>query len=154
MKLNYIIIPLITIFVSVLGSRFTSGGIMSWYQTIKLPAWTPAGSIIGAAWTIIFILGTISALWVWNKFDRGRVFNWIIALFLINAFLNLGWSWLFFNQHLISWAFLEAICLGLSVLILIILIRPSLPWASLLLYPYLFWVSFASYLTYVIWRLN
>ena len=153
MKLNYLIIPLITLLVSLLGSWLTSGG-MEWYQKIKLPAWTPAGSVIGFAWTTIFILSTISALLVWNKFPRDKRFVWVIGLFFINAGLNIFWSWLFFNQHLIGWAAIEAALLGLSVVGLIILIGPISRLATWLLVPYAAWVAFATYLTYLIWTLN
>ncbi len=153
MKLNYLIIPLITFLVSVTGSRLTSGG-MDWYKTIKLPAWTPPGSVIGFVWTTIFILSTISALIVWNKFSRNKRFAWIIGLFLINAGLNVLWSFLFFNQHLIGWSVIEAGLLGLSVIGLIILIGPISRLAAWLLAPYAAWVSFATYLTYIIWTLN
>jgi len=153
MKLNYVIIPLITLGVSWLGGRLTSGG-MNWYQTIKLPAWTPPGSVIGFAWTTIFILSTISALIVWNRVSHQGRFWWIIIIFLINAGLNLGWSWLFFNQHLIGPAVWEAGLLGLSVVVLIILIWPFSRLAAWLLVPYGGWVIFATYLTYLIWALN
>lgn len=153
MRLNYIVIPLVTLGVAWLGNWLTSGG-MEWYKTIKLPAWTPPGSVIGFAWTIIFILSTISALIVWNKFSHDKRFAWIIGLFLINAGLNVFWSFLFFNQHLIGWAVIEAGLLGLSVIGLIILIGPISRLAAWLLVPYAAWVAFATYLTYIIWALN
>jgi len=155
MKLNYIIIPLITLGVAGLGSWLTSSG-MDWYEAINLPGWTPAGGVIGTAWTIIFILATISALLVWNKKDKGSDIRrrWIVVLFLVNAFLNVFWSYLFFNQHLIGPAVWEAGLLGLSVLVLIILIWPLYRWAAILLMPYLGWVCFATYLTYAVWWLN
>lgn len=153
MKLNYIIIPLMIILVAVVGSWLTSSG-MDWYGTINLPEWTPAGSVIGAVWTTIFILATISALIVWSRANRNRRFRWIIAIFIINAFLNVFWSYLFFNQYLIGPAIWGAGLLGLSVLFLIILIRPISKWAALLLFPYAGWVAFATYLTYTVWLLN
>jgi len=96
MKPNYIIIPLITVFVSLLGGWLTSSG-MSWYKSINLPSWTPPGSIIGLVWTILFILATISALIVWNSLAGKNNFSLIIAIFILNSILNFGWSWLFFN---------------------------------------------------------
>jgi len=155
MKLNYIVIPLITILVAVLGNLFTSSGIDSgWYDSITKPAWTPAGSIIGAVWTLLFILATISALIVWNKAPRSRRFWWIVGVFLINAVLNVFWSFLFFNQHLLGAAIWEAGLLGLSVVALVVLIWPISRLASALLIPYAAWVFFAAYLTYSIWALN
>jgi len=153
MKLNYIVIPLVTIAVSVVGGLITGGG-MAWYRSIKLPSWTPPGSTIGAVWTVLFILATISALIVWNGLPHDTRFQWIVAIFLLNAILNVGWSWLFFGQHFMGTAVWEAGVLGLTVIALVILIWPLSILAALLLVPYAFWVAFATYLTWSVWRLN
>jgi len=155
MKLSYIIIPLITVLTAGIGSLLTSGG-MSWYKSINLPSWTPAGSIIGAIWTTIFILSAASALIVWNtSANMGQTrLSWIAGVFIANAVLNVLWSYLFFNQHLIAPAIFEAGILGLSVIALIVLIWPISELAALLLFPYAGWVCFATYLTYSVWLLN
>ena len=155
MKLNYIIIPLIAILTAGIGSLLTSGG-MNWYKSINLPSWTPAGSIIGAVWTTIFILSAASALIVWNissNTGQSRL-SWIAGVFIANAVLNIFWSYLFFNQHIIAPAIFEAGILGLSVIALIVLIWPISELAALLLFPYAGWVCFATYLTYSVWLLN
>lgn len=153
MKLNYLIIPLITIAVALSGSFLTSGG-MDWYKTLTLPKLAPAGSVIGTVWTIIFILSTISALIFYNKSPRHKNFNLIVAIFLINAVLNIVWSFLFFSQHWILASIIEMIILDLTVIILMILIWPISKWASLLLLPYALWVAFATSLAYQILVLN
>lgn len=153
-KLNYFIIPLFVLAAAWLGGWLTSSGIANgWYNTINKPTWTPPGSIIGAIWTIIFILSAISAVLVWNSSHNSR-FVWIITFFIINAVLNIFWSFLFFNQHLIFAAALEAILLELSVFALIILIWPISIMAAALLLPYAGWVIFATYLTFYISALN
>jgi len=156
MRLNYIIIPLVAFLTALSGSLLTSRA-MDWYKSITKPSWTPAGSVIGTVWTILFILGTISALIVFNSALRaeniGR-FKWIIAIFIINAILNVGWSWLFFGQHLLGLAVAEAALLGLSVVALVILIWPVSILAASLLIPYAAWVFFATFLTYKVWSLN
>ncbi|MBW2968908.1 tryptophan-rich sensory protein [Candidatus Woesearchaeota archaeon] len=153
MKINYIIIPLITIIISLLGSYLTNSG-MDWYKTINLPSFTPAGSFIGIVWTIIFILTTISALIVWNNYSGADRFWLIIGLFIANAILNLTWSLLFFNQHLIFLAIIDAVFLDLSVIALMILIWPLSKLGAGLLLPYAIWTAFATYLNYRIWLLN
>jgi len=153
MKPNYLVIPALTFLIASFGSWLTGQG-MNWYKTINLPAWTPPGSIIGTVWTVIFILATISALIVWNRCYTEKNFWLIIFIFIINAFLNVGWSYLFFNLNLIGPAIIEAGVLGLSVLALIILIWPYSAAAAILLLPYMLWVFFATYLTYSIWLLN
>ncbi|MFA5358433.1 MAG: TspO/MBR family protein [Patescibacteria group bacterium] len=152
MKPNYLIIPLFTIIVAWAGSAVTSNG-MSWYKTINLPSWTPPGSVIGAVWTAIFLLATIAAILVWNGHHGSRV--WLIfSIFVINAILNIFWSYLFFGQHFLAAAIWEAGVLGLSVVALIVLIWPLTKAASILLMPYAGWVAFATYLTYKVWLLN
>jgi benzodiazapine receptor len=163
MRWNWVVIPLITIIVALSGSFLTSTGMMgepSWYDSINKPDFTPPGSFIGTVWTILFILATISALIFWNlhrpfgNVPRDGRFRFITFMFLLNAALNVFWSFLFFNQHLIFAAFVEAIVLGLTVVILVVAIWPLSKWSSVLLIPYALWVGFASYLTYAVWQAN
>lgn len=150
----YVLIPLVTIAVSVIGSRFTASGMDGWYMSLSLPSIAPPGAFIGIAWTVIFILTTISALIVWRYHKPIKRFYAIWILFLVNAGLNVFWSFLFFNQQRIGGAVLEAAVLGLSVFGLIVLIWPISRVAASLLVPYAGWVTFATYLNYLIWQLN
>lgn len=160
MKLNYFVIPLITIIVASVGGAITDSG-LNWYRTINLPSWTPTGSSIGLVWTIIFILTTISALIIFNpskKLGASKLYkrtkNLIMLFFILNALLNVFWSYLFFGQHLIGFAIIDAILLEASVLALIVLIQPLSFFASFLLAPYAVWVIFATYLTFAVSILN
>ena len=153
MKVNYFIIPIVVFLFSLTGSLITNNN-LNWYETISIPEWTPSGAIIGMVWTVIFILSTISIILVWNSFKRGSGFNLIMSLFVLNGVLNVLWSWLFFQKHLLLLAGIEAVLLALTVLALIILIRPKIRVAAILLFPYLIWVTFASYLTFTVWNLN
>lgn len=153
---NYILIPLVTIIVAGLGGWVTQNG-MEWYRLLQLPSWTPSGSTIGVIWTIIFVLATIAVLLVWNskwRYKDPSRFNEIIIWFLINAGLNLGWSFIFFGRHLIFIAIEEAILLCFSVIRIIWLAWPIDKRVAYLLLPYAIWTAFASYLTYNVWLLN
>lgn len=158
MKSYFVFIPLVTLAVAVAGSALTAPAINTWYKTINLPPWTPSGQVIGTVWTIIFILTAISALITWNTaFEKASLkkrLPVIAKAFIFNAILNVSWSYIFFNQHLLNLAVFEAGVLGFSVLVLIILIRPVSRLASNLLVPYLLWVCFATYLTYSVYVLN
>jgi len=158
-KPNYIIIPLIAIIVSVWGNYLTDNG-MDWYKEINKPSFTPPGSVIGAVWTVLYILSIISALLVWNSpirkqsvlLDlRVKIFA---GVFILNAALNVLWSYFFFVRHEIYNAFVEAIILDLTVLILIGLSWRISKIASVLLIPYALWVAFTSFLTWSVWVLN
>ncbi|HNW96600.1 MAG TPA: tryptophan-rich sensory protein [Candidatus Paceibacterota bacterium] len=153
LKINYIIIPLITIFVSVCGSWVVGGG-MIWYRNLQLPSIVPEGYIIGIIWTIIFILSAISALLFYNKFPRNNIFKWVVFVFLLNAFLNIFWNFLFFGWHLLVLSFIEMILLELTVVALIFFLWRKVLWAGILLIPYALWVPFATYLTWSVIQLN
>lgn len=154
MKPNYLIIPLLTFLVAFGGSLLTSSG-MNWYQTELIrPDFTPPKIVFPVAWTIIFVLTMIAALVVWNKAPRDRRFDWMIALFIINAVLNVLWSFLFFSKHLIFASFIEMTFLDLTIVFLMELsckIKKIISW---LLLPYFLWVSFATFLTYQVMLLN
>ena len=154
MKPHYLIIPLVTVLVAVIGSRFTSVGLAEWYGTIKLPSWTPPGGVIGAVWTTIFILSTASALIIWNTPSAKAKLPVFAAVFLANAALNVLWSWIFFVQHRLVVAGWEAVLLGLTCVALVVLAWPVSRLAAALLMPYAAWVAFASYVTFTVARLN
>ncbi|OGM03212.1 hypothetical protein A2115_02795 [Candidatus Woesebacteria bacterium GWA1_41_8] len=153
LKPNYILIPLFTLTIAILGSTITAAG-MEWYKTINLPGWTPPGNVIGTVWTILFILATISALMVWNAKFKAKTRKLIFLTFGANALLNFAWSYLFFGLHFLATSAVEASLLGLSVFVLIFLIWPVKKWAAILLIPYSLWVAFATYLTFVVFQLN
>ncbi|MFH1632302.1 MAG: tryptophan-rich sensory protein [bacterium] len=150
---HLISIPLIVLATALAGSWLTQGG-MDWYSTIALPVWTPSGEIIGMVWTTIFILSGAAAIIAWRSMPRNTIFAATFIAFIANAFLNIFWSFLFFRLHIIDAAFLEAGLLAGSVLFLIGLTWERARIASILLIPYLMWVSFATYLTFKIFELN
>ncbi len=153
MKTSYIGILLVTIATAFIGSILTSAG-MAWYQTLNLPSWTPSGSVIGFVWTTIFILTTLSALMIWTESSAKKSLKTLAILFIVNAIINVSWSYLFFYSHNIAAGVIDSFILGLSVLSLIFYTRPVSRLASLLLWPYAGWVFFATYLNYVVWTLN
>lgn len=153
MKINYITIPFVALAVSFCGSLVTTQG-MDWYKSLNLPGFTPPGALIGAVWTVIFILTAISALIFWNKKVHDKNRKLIIALFVANAALNLLWSVLFFGFHLIGWSIIEMFALNLTTFGLIMFLWQNYLASSLLLFPYLAWVTFATYLAYSVYALQ
>lgn len=153
LKFNYLLIPTLVAATSLAGSWFTDQG-MDWYQTLEKPAITPPGWFIGLVWTIIYILTAWFALKFWNQAEREKIFWWVAGLLGLNAFLNAGWSYLFFYKGMIWAAFFEMIILGASVYLIIFFAQKQLKKAAYLLYPYLIWVGFATFLTWQILVLN
>lgn len=152
-KPNYFFIPLFVIITASAASYFAETG-RSWYKTINLPDWTPSGSVMVLAWTIIFVLSSLSLLILWNKHSSEKNFGVIISLFVLNAVLIVGWNVLFFSHQLMGLAFLQAVLLIANVFLLIILIWRFSPLAAYLLLPYSGWVLFSTVLTLNVWMMN
>jgi len=152
-KPNFFFIPLFVIITASAASYFADTG-RSWYKTINLPDWTPSGSIMVLAWTVIFILTSLSILIIWNKYSTEKKFGTIISLFIVNALLIVGWNVLFFSHQLMGLAFVQAVLLILNLFLLILLIWQFSPLAAYLLLPYSAWVLFSTVLTYNVWMLN
>jgi translocator protein len=140
--------------VAVAGLGALMADLGGWYAGLRKPAWQPPDILFGPAWTLIFGFCTLSGYLAWrNACDRsGR--EWIIALFALNGFLNVLWSALFFRLKRPDWALAEVGLLWLSIVLLIVVLARYSKWASLLLVPYLAWVSFAAILNLAIVRLN
>ncbi len=153
MKLNYLIIPIISFSILYISKLIASTG-FSWYRTITIPWFTPPDWIFSIVWNFLFSLGTVSVIIVWNIAPRNPLFWTIITLFCIQAILNITWSYLFFYKNNIGLALLDDIILmGITGAIIILIGRVS-AYASLLLLPYLSWLSFATVLNYYLWILN
>lgn len=140
--------------VAISGSSFTTQNLEWYYTSLALPSWSPPGYVISTAWTTIFILTAISAMIFWRRAPRDQKFNWIVTLFIANGLLNVFWSYLFFQQHQLGLAVIEMNALNLTTIALAILLWPISRFASVLLWPYIAWVSFATYLAYAVWQLN
>jgi translocator protein len=152
-KPNYFFIPLFVIITASAASYFAETG-RSWYKTINLPDWTPSGSVMVLAWTIIFVLSSLSLLILWNKHSSEKNFGVIIALFVLNALLIVGWNILFFSHQQIGLAFFQAILLVANLILLIFLIWRLSPLAAYLLVPYSLYVLFSTVLTFNVWMMN
>ncbi|MFH1047345.1 MAG: TspO/MBR family protein [Patescibacteria group bacterium] len=155
MRLNYVVIPLTVLGIAILGSAFTNVGIDSgWYDGLLKPSWTPRGGVIGAMWSIIFALGTMSLLIVWNRLAHDNTFRHFASAFLLNGLLNVSWSYVFFVQNRIGLALIIAVAMWFSVIELIVTLWPLKKIPALLLVPYAGWLVVACTLNYFIYRLN
>ncbi len=137
--------------VALLGGLLTDTG--PWYRALKVPAWKPPDWAFGPVWTTIFILCVIAGALAWRDGTEAQR-RMIVVLFALNAVLNICWSALFFWSRRPDLALFEVPLLWLSILALIVAIWPIHRTASLLLLPYLVWVTTASFLNLSIVRLN
>ncbi len=138
--------------VAALGGLATD--LSPWYQTLRMPAWKPPDWLFGPAWTLIYALCAISAAKAWwdarNRVERRR----ILMLFAANAVLGIAWSVLFFSLRHPDWALIEVVPFWLAIVVLMVGLWRISSFSSLLLLPYLAWVSFAACLNLAVVDLN
>jgi len=137
-----------------IGSVFTAPAIQTWYPTLRKPWFNPPNYIFGPVWTILYTLMGIALFLVWRKgTDTPRV-KPALAVFGVQLGLNVLWSVLFFGLRSPLLGLIDIGLLWMAILATIILFFPISVPASLLLIPYVLWVSFAAVLNYFIVRLN
>ncbi len=138
--------------VSVLGQMLTDLG--PWYQNLKQPDWKPPDWAFGVIWTSIFVLIVIAGVLAWRRTIHPAQKVQILALFGINSILHVTWSMLFFTVKRPDWAIVELVFLWLSIVAIIWTFWKISRLASVILLPYLAWVTIAGFLNYANVQLN
>jgi len=144
-----------------LAASFAAGGIGAvasasagvFYGSLSQPSWAPPAWLFGPVWSVLYILIGVAAWLVWRKngFSGGST---ALRLFGIQLLVNALWTWLFFVWHLGAISLAEIILLWLLIAATFSAFWRLHRLAALMLVPYLAWVSFASALTFSLWRLN
>ena len=137
-----------------IGSLFTFSAIPTWYANLNKPFFSPPNWLFAPAWILLYTLMGISFFLIWEKRTKKNPQNYPIRLFLVHLGLNSLWSIIFFGLKNPALAFVEIGVLWLIILEVIKVFRKIDSRTSILLYPYLAWVSFASLLNLTIWILN
>lgn len=142
------------------GSLFTVSSISNWYEFLKQPVFRPPNWVFGPVWTALYTFMGISFFLVWVKLNdkkyhkQAKLIRQSLVIFLIHLFFNASWSIVFFGLHNILLALVNILIIWAFIVVLIFKFWPIDKRASILLIPYLAWVSFATILNYSIWILN
>ena len=136
-----------------IGGLFTSVSVGTWYQEIAKPSFTPPSWVFGPVWTTLYALMAIAAWLVWDRvgFAVGAV---ALTLYGVQLLLNVAWSGLFFGMRSPALGSLCIVVLWIAILATIVAFWRIHPVSGALLVPYILWVSYASVLTFTLWRLN
>ena len=137
---------------------FASRNADTFYASLVKPAWAPPGWLFGPVWSTLYVLMAIAAWLVWRAqpatpADRG-IRQRGLTLFVAQLALNALWTWLFFAWRQGAMAFSEIVLLWLAVLATIWNFGRVRPLAAWCLVPYLGWITFATALTWAVWRGN
>ncbi len=137
-----------------IGSIFTRSAVTTWYATLGKPAFSPPNWLFAPVWTLLYILMGIAAFLVWRKGLGNRQVRSALIVFLIQLILNTLWSVVFFGLESPLFGLVVISVLWVVILVTVIQFFKISRAASMLLWPYLLWVTFAAVLNSSIWLLN
>lgn len=139
--------------VSALGGWITATSVGNWYQTLEKPSFNPPDWVFAPVWTALFVMIAVAGWRVWRKtgFAGAKAG---FAVYFLQLFLNLAWSFLFFGAQNPTLALAEIVPLLAAILVTAYLFARIDKIAAALFVPYAAWVAFATLLTGAIVVLN
>ncbi len=156
MKIKFkplIISILLPLFVGGL-SGFISSSSVDIFNSLKQPALSPPSWLFGVVWPILYVCMGICSYLIYtsNKSECSK--NKALIVYALQLGVNFFWSIIFFNLQAFLFAFIWLLLLWVLIFYTIKLAVPFTTIGSLLLVPYLLWVTFAGYLNMAIYILN
>ena len=123
-----------------------------WYRELRKPSWQPSGATIGTVWSILYTEIAIAGSLLWVR--RSRAGREVAPLFVAQSLLNAAWTPLFTRARRLDLATVDCAALtAVNATLVASALRASRP-AGLLLFPYLVWTGFATFLSWTLYRLN
>lgn len=174
---KFIISVSLTFSAGFIGSFFTASAIPGWYAELTKPALNPPNWVFGPVWTALYFILGLSLFIVWrknfsveNKILSGGKKTWnlwseklwsgnwqkanTVSIFFVQLILNALWSPVFFGFKNPALALFIILSLWMAIFYTIINFYRTSKTAAWLLLPYILWVSFATYLNFMILILN
>jgi tryptophan-rich sensory protein len=135
------------------GSLATTPAVPGWYASLSKPAWTPPNWLFGPVWSLLYLSMAVAAWLVWRArgFSGARL---ALSLFAAQLALNALWSIIFFGLKSPGAALVEIAFLWATVFATMVLFWRATHPAGWLFVPYLWWLTYAAFLNYAIWRHN
>jgi len=111
------------------------------------PWFQPPGWIVGPIWLILYSMIVISFMMVLSRKEKISNSNIIITLFLIQLLVNLMWPNVFNSGEYLTSFLMIVIMVVFTVIYAYVTFGPAKE-ASMLVWPYILWVSFAGMINF------
>lgn len=133
-------------------SALFAGDIKQVYANLTLPPLAPPNYLFGIVWPLLYLSIGVSFYLFWQTKIKHKRFGY--GLYVLQMLINFIWSIVFFSGSAYWLGFGLIIVLDLVVAYLIYYLKQVNRFAGWLLWPYLLWILFASYLTLGVAWLN
>lgn len=136
-----------------IGNAATLPNIPTWYAGLVKPAINPPNWVFGPVWTTLYLM-MILAFWRVLRAEKADGRRAASLWFLAQMALNALWSVAFFAGHSPLGGLAVIFPLLGAIVVTMRLFGRIDRLAGLLFAPYVAWVSFASLLNFLVWKLN
>lgn len=144
-KILSIIIAIAICFgVGLTARYFQADALVCWYPFLEKPAITPPDAMFPIAWGFIYLCMGISIGLIWDKPTYVRFAP--MWLFIWQLFFNFMWSILFFTMQSPMLGFFCIILLDISVVLYTMQVYHINRFSAWLFFPYIAWLTLATYL--------
>ena len=134
-------------------SYFNGVGMENFYSSINLSRLTPPNVVFPIVWTVLYALSVFAFDAVLNAKDKAQI-RPAASLFILNLFLQVLWTYVFFYNANFFGGFAVLIILDFVAAIVIWLFYQINRGAGWALIPYFIWLLFATYLNWAVVILN
>lgn len=151
----YVISCLIALAVGGLSAFLSRNGMDYYNEAVNKPFLSPPMWLFPVVWSILYILMGISSAVIFLKREENPVqAAAALRIYGLQLVINFFWSIIFFNLRNYLCAFIWLLLLLFVIIIMILQFKKISSAAAYLQIPYLIWVSFAGYLTWMVFLLN
>jgi tryptophan-rich sensory protein len=124
-----------------------------WYAGLKRPWLTPPDWVFAPVWTILYLMIALSMFLFLKKYRSQNGYG-IYLLMVLHLISNFAWTGLFFGMKAPGLALLDILFMDLSLWFMAWFFWKTDRASSVLLWPYMLWLLFATYLNASFYLLN
>ena len=139
---------------SLISKHFTDIGLENFYETINVSDITPENNYFRYIWKALYILLFLSFFTILVSKKSVEQFDDANALFIFQLFLQILWTFSFFYMGQLLASSIVIVLLVIEAFLMIYVFYPINKWAVLMVFPYLIWIMYASYLNIYIVFIN
>ncbi len=132
------------LFTGFMGSKTQDLSLSEWYPTLIKSPLTPPSFVFPVTWTILYICMGISAGLIAGASSTTK--TKVLIIFLLQLLFNFLWSYLFFYLRSPLYGFIDILILDIFVIWYVISSYKVKVLSSVLCWPYILWLLFATYL--------
>ncbi len=113
-----------------------------WYLALNKAPWTPPGWVFGVVWTTIMLLFSFYMTKLTYQFETFS--KKLLVLYTSQWLLNVSWNLFFFNMHNVEVGLIVIFSLWLLIGYYTFEYLKTMRFFTLLILPYLVWITIAS----------